>query len=853
MSGARRKTTLQRLAPVLGVGLFLLALWVLRRELGRYHYRDLLTQLDRLPLAALVLALALTAGSYLVLTCYDALSLRYVERPLPWRRSALAAFLGYAFSHNMGFAIFSGAPLRYRLYSVWGLSGLEVTTLVAFNGLTFWLGLFTVAGFALMMGGGVVPASASLGFDPQLLAPVFLVVVAGYLVLCLRGKRTVHIGRWRLELPGPRLALAQLVISSIDWSVAASVLWVLLPRGQVSYPHLLAVFVLAQVSGVLSQVPGGLGVFESVVMLLLDPVLGEGTTLAVLLAYRAIYYLIPLAVAILLLLAYEIRERRAEMRQLSRMLGSWLPTVAPPLLAVTTLLGGAILLVSGATPALHTRLAWLNDVLPLPVVEASHFLGSVAGVGLALLAWGIHRRLESAYYLTVTLLGAGVVFSLLKGFDYEEAIALAVMLLVLLPARRFFYRRASLLAEPLSPGWLAALAMVVAGSLWLGFFVHRHVVYSGDLWWSFALQSDAPRFLRAMVGIAVTILAFGVARLLGPPATRVHPPTAEELTQARAVIGSMSATWANLALLGDKSLLLSDTGRSFLMYAVEGRSWVAMGGAVGPPEEHTELIWRFHGLADRHGGWTVFYEAGPQDLPLFTDLGLAVFKIGEEATVPLTGFTLEGRARKGLRYVVRKLETEGCVFEVVGPGAVPALIPELAEISDAWLERKHTREKSFSLGRFDPGYLANFPLALVRQEGRVVAFANVWQAAAGTEISIDLMRHLPTAPNGVMDYLFARLMLWGGEHGWSHFNLGMVPLAGLRVGPLAPVWNRLAGLVYRHGTQLYNFQGLRQYKQKFEPVWEPRYLACPGGRAVPGVVSDLIGLVSGGLRGVVRR
>ena len=120
------------------------------------------------------------------------------------------------------------------------------------------------------------------------------------------------------------------MVSSIDWSVAGAVLWVLLPPGHVSYPHLLAVFVLAQVSGVLSQVPGGLGVFESVVMLLLDPYLGEGTTLAVLLAYRAIYYLIPLAVAILVLLAYEIRERRAEMQQLGRMLGDWLPTVAPP-------------------------------------------------------------------------------------------------------------------------------------------------------------------------------------------------------------------------------------------------------------------------------------------------------------------------------------------------------------------------------------------------------------------------------------------------------------------------------------------------------------------------------------------
>jgi phosphatidylglycerol lysyltransferase len=258
-------------------------------------------------------------------------------------------------------------------------------------------------------------------------------------------------------------------------------------------------------------------------------------------------------------------------------------------------------------------------------------------------------------------------------------------------------------------------------------------------------------------------------------------------------------------------------------------------------------------MCDRHGGWTVFYEVGEDNLNLFLELGLTVLRIGEEATVPLQGFSLEGSARKELRHIRRKLEKDGCTFEVVDATTVAGLLPELRAISDAWLEDKHTREKGFSLGRFDDDYMRLFPSALVRRQGRMIAFANLWQGAAGGELSIDLMRQMPDAPNGVMDFLFIHLMEWGRDHGYSRFDLGMAPLAGLRTGPFATLWNRLAALAYRYGEYFYNFQGLRRYKDKFDPEWRPSYLVCSGGRAVPGVLADLAALISGGLLGAIRK
>jgi phosphatidylglycerol lysyltransferase len=174
-------------------------------------------------------------------------------------------------------------------------------------------------------------------------------------------------------------------------------------------------------------------------------------------------------------------------------------------------------------------------------------------------------------------------------------------------------------------------------------------------------------------------------------------------------------------------------------------------------------------------------------------------------------------------------------------------------VSDAWLTEKHTREKRFSLGSFHSNYVSRFPIGLVRQAGEVVAFANIWCGAGKEELSVDLMRHRPGAPSGVMEYLFVELMLWGQQRGYQWFNLGMAPLAGLESRALAPLWSRVGAFIFHHGEHFYNFQGLREYKEKFTPQWEPKYLASPGGLALPRIFTDIAALVSGGMTGVIAK
>jgi phosphatidylglycerol lysyltransferase len=246
----------------------------------------------------------------------------------------------------------------------------------------------------------------------------------------------------------------------------------------------------------------------------------------------------------------------------------------------------------------------------------------------------------------------------------------------------------------------------------------------------------------------------------------------------------------------------------------------------------------------------VFYQVRPDYLHHYADFGLTFVKLGEEARVDLTAFTLAGGKAGKLRQIVRRLEKDGAAFRVIPSRDVPGVLGQLQDISNDWLDRKSGAEKGFSLGFFDADYVSRFPVAVVEQGGRIQAFANLWLDANGANISMDLMRYRQDAPRDVMEALFVHAMTWGRDCGYRSFALGMAPLSGFEASPVATLWTRLGSFLYDHGEALYNFQGLRAYKEKFNPVWEPRYLAYPGGLRLPRILADVSALIAGGYRNI---
>lgn len=524
------KKLLKKLAPFISVVFFGLALWFLDQQLRHYQISQITAELAEIPDHYIALSLLLSFLSYLILTAYDALGVRYIGEELDPAKVVRAGFVGYAFSHNIGMALITGGSIRYRIYSAWGFSGLQVTKIVAFSALTLWIGFCSVAGLSLVLATPELPANVDLPLISfRTLGIILLSMVGAYIwsSFKFRGEQTFK--KWTFTVPHPQMALTQVFIASVDWLMAASVLYVLLPGNDIYFFSFAGVFLLAQIVGLFSQVPGGLGVFESVMLLYLSNFMDGSEVLGILVVYRIIYYILPLFAALITLGYQEYQVNRRKVKVMSHKARSWVPRVVPQAMSLSVFLGGAILLFSGAMPSEVPRMYWLQHLVPLPVIELSHFFASLVGTALLVLAGALQRRIDGAYHLTVVLLIGGILFSLLKGADYEEAIMLSLMLGALLPCRQEFDRKAPLFKQKFSTRWFSMILMVLASAIWLGIFSYRHVEYQSDLWWEFTLTGDAPRYLRATVAALGFAVVVGLIKLLRPKQKDASEQDEEEI------------------------------------------------------------------------------------------------------------------------------------------------------------------------------------------------------------------------------------------------------------------------------------------------------------------------------------
>ncbi|AZC42236.1 bifunctional lysylphosphatidylglycerol flippase/synthetase MprF [Pseudomonas chlororaphis] len=835
-------------------GIALIACRHLLSELDLYALHDSILDV---PKPALLGALAATVVGFVILLGYEWSASRYAGVNLPPRTLALGGFTAFAIGNAIGLSLLSGGSVRYRLYARHGVGAGDVAHMTLFASLSLGCALPPLAALATLS--NLPAASAALRLSEGLLASIAgaVLLLCAILVIGIYRRRLpeqplpnnllVKAGRRTLRLPGRHLTLLQLLITALDVAAAATVLYLLLPEAP-PFGAFLLVYLLALAAGVLSHVPGGVGVFEAILLAAFADKLGAAPLAAALLLYRLIYVILPMLVACVLLLINEA-QRLFQTRQSLRVASG----LAAPILAVLVFLSGVVLLFSGVTPEIDTRLQHIGFLIPHRLVDASHFGASLIGVLCLLLAQGLRRRLSAAWILTTILLLVGAVLSLLKGFDWEEASLMTLTASLLAVFRRSFYRPSRLTELPFSPLYLVASVCVLGASIWLLLFAYQDVPYSHQLWWQFTLDADAPRGLRSLLGAAVLLVVVSLTWLLRTARPVIHLPNGEELDRAAKILMASSQPDGGLSLTGDKALLFHPNDDAFLMYARRGRSLVALYDPIGPTQQRAEMIWQFRDLCDVHHARPVFYQVRAENLPYYMDIGLTAIKLGEEARVDLNRFDLEakGKEMKDLRYTWNRGTRDGLSLEIHEAGHAP--MDELKVISDAWLTGKNVREKGFSLGRFSEDYLKHFRIAIIRFEGRPVAFANLLETYSHDLASLDLMRAHPEAPKLTMEFMMVGLIQHYKNHGYARFSLGMVPLSGLQPRRGAPLTQRLGSMVFRRGEQLYNFQGLRRFKDKFQPDWEPRYMAVPAGLDPLVALADTAALIAGGLTGLVKR
>ena len=358
--------------------------------------------------------------------------------------------------------------------------------------------------------------------------------------------------------------------------------------------------------------------------------------------------------------------------------------------------------------------------------------------------------------------------------------------------------------------------------------------------------------LRALLLSAVLTTGYALYYLVAVARPQaLKKPDSDELDEATALIANATDTWEFLALLGDKYLSWSNDRKAFLMFDVTPKYWIVMGDPVGEPKAVDGLLWRFRERVDLYNAKSVFYQVSDRYLPYYLDLGLSLLKIGEEARVDLAKFSLQGGKRDSQHGARNKFTKKGYRFAILAKEELKNNLAVLRNISDQWLLKKHTREKGFSLGFFNEDYICQTDVAVVYDHSeRIMAFANLWENVNKEELSIDLMRYDPESPNGIMEYLFVELMLWGKTENYRWFSLGMAPLAGLERHPLVPLWHKIGTAIFDLSEEFYNFEGLYEYKAKFEPEWQPRYLAAPAGLSAPFILMTIARLISGGWKGI---
>lgn len=837
---------------ILPVVIAAIAFWVLQKMSQDINFSDVIADAKDYSAWLLIASFVAMVVSYLSFSLYDVLILPNVTKvKLPVHIQLMTAGSSMAVSNMLGFTWITGAAVRYRVYSAFGIDLTAVAKLIGISWVAFTGGLWAILGLLMVVNPNgmskLIPISSSveswIGF-------AMLAALAGFFWWTRRGPRSVRLGPLNMEVLGAKDSLKLTAVSMIDVVAMAATLYFLMPADlSQNFFYFFIVFAAALWLGIVSHSPGGLGVFEATLIAGLGAV-GRSDALAAIAIYRVIYTVLPFVIAIIGLAIAWLLSNRVKATSKSIMVHRAIEPLVPILAAALAMLSGAILLISGNLPPDPTRLGFLQEILPLYLVETSHLLGSISGVLLLVVARGLYRRMFRAWFVAMGLFAVGLSVSLLKGFDWEEALSLAGAMAILWVFRSAFYRADVKAALTLNWRWIISVSILAGAISWIGFFAYSNVQYSDALWWQFAWKGDESRFLRATLAVAVVISAFVLNLLLSKQSTRLQrepiPDIVLQLTM------NASNADAGIALSGDKRFIISEDQAAYIAYADTGSSLISKGDPVGEKTASIATIWQMRELADRMGRRCAFYGVSEKFLPTYLDLGMQILKIGEVARVELSSFSLEGPKRKDWRHAKARISRDGYHFEVIPAGRADEYADDLRAVSDAWLSAKNSREKGFSLGWFNTEYLRHFDLAVIRhsQTGQITAFANMMKTGDKSEISIDLMRYDPSGPGAAMDALFAEMLLWAKEERFTWFSLGAAPLSGLENRRLAPTWHRIGSFLYENGEQFYQFEGLRSYKQKFDPVWSSEYLATSSRLDAARVLYEVSLLISRGDKGM---
>lgn len=777
-----------------------LAVWLIWHELHVLNMHELRSQMGRADATLLIFAACSAVAAVICMGLYDAVALDGLTFTKRWRIGAVC----FAWTNFLTLGPIGGPAVRFFLYRQSGVPTESVAVQIARMYVGIWSSMAGVIAAVL------IPMPAGWAWLIVRLLLAVVLAPAGVVLV------SAVAARWKREwVASTRSSILLGLVAVLEWCFAAGA-FVLAARSMgIALPsaELVRTMILGHVAGMASMVPGGLGTADAA-WLKLETMFGLATSDAAahVLLFRGVFYLVPWSVSLIALYVYLVRRSASAERWLRRVLAGAL------------LVNAIILLASAATPAVHDRLHAMEQWMPVGVFDASHGIAVIAATWMLFLLRGVLRGYRSAAIIVAGLLLTSAISHTLKGGDWEEATACVVLLVLLLGAMHSFHRKGRI---PI--GWELAIAAAcgsVAFFFVVGLAAFEKVPYTADLWTRFGPRAEASRMLRGTLLTGLVGVAFFIRQAVRPVKERVTPEPGQ-IDEAVKIIANSEGTSSPLGVgCGDKGVWRS-AKNGLLVYQRARDKMIVYADPVVPPGRETDFLRELLAYTETEDFDLVFYETSDRWLGPLHEYGFSFFKLGEEAVIPISGFIMAGGDWSGMRQIVRKAEKAGFSFRVCEPPHAAELVAQAREVSDAWLEQKDIREMQFSLGYFSEAYLQRFPIGgTFDAEGRLVAFVNL--LATRNEVSVDFMRFHAGLVDNLMDYCIGKSMLWAAETGRTRFSLGMAPLADVGMHRRSRPFERGARLIYQHAERVYNYRGLKAYKEKFHPDWEPRYLAFQG-------------------------
>jgi len=526
------------------------------------------------------------------------------------------------------------------------------------------------------------------------------------------------------------------------------------------------------------------------------------------------------------------------------------------LLAILVVMAGLLNLASAFYPSVPERLRLLKEFLPLFLIHGSRHLVVLLGFLLILIARGILHQKKTAWWATFILILISSGLHLAKGLDFEEAAVSIIIVGLMLIFYSNFHARSDI---PTIMNAFRMLGLVISANIAYGvigfYLLHRHLGH--PLPWLSYLQEtlgvmfgnfygpDLHLFWRGHLFLdslwmmwEIGLIIF-VIMLLKPVIYRHSTWQAEhqKASEIAEVYGDSSLVY--FTLWEDKLYFFNRLKTVYIAFAQSGDIALALGDPVGRPEDIDGCIAEFIDFCYLNSWQYAFYQVKPDYLESYQRLGLDRLHIGDEAIVSLPNFDMVGSKFKYLRYIQRRFGRDGFKAVWYEPPLDDNLLAQLKEVSDDWLASKGAGgETAFSLGWFNTRMLKqNLIVTIENSDNQIMAFANFIPMYQSPNATIDMMRYFSHSPSGIMDYLFIESIFYFKNQGKTGFSMSLAPLAHAGHEQSFTVADKTVNLLYQN---FFGFKGLYEFKSKYDPRWECRYLVYPNAVALPSIILALI-------------